>query len=52
MITALVKMLRISVHTKSEFITVAEELEYLKNYLTLIELRYGTQIEFVYDVAE
>lgn len=52
MITALVKLLRISVYTKSEFITVAEELEYLKNYLMLIELRYGTQIEFVYDVAE
>lgn len=52
MLTSLVKLLRVSVYTKSEFITVAEELEYLENYLTLIRLRYGTQITFVYDIDE
>lgn len=50
MITALVKLLRVSVYTKTEYISVGEELEYLKNYLTLIEMRYGAQISFTYDV--
>lgn len=50
MITSLVKLLRISVYTQAEYITVEAELEYLKNYLALIEMRYGAQITFLYEV--
>jgi two-component system sensor histidine kinase YesM len=51
MITGFVRLLKIAIYTKEEFITVQEEVSYLKDYLMLIEKRYNTQIDFIYDIA-
>lgn len=52
MIATFVKLLKVSVYTKEEFITVRDEIAYLKNYLELIETRYNTQIKFEYEIDE
>jgi len=51
MIAGFVKLLKISIYTKEEFISVRDEITYLQNYLELIEKRYNTQIKFEYDLA-
>ncbi len=43
-VTALGKLLRYSMRWSSDYVTVNEELEYIKNYLTLINLRFDYEI--------
>ncbi|MCM1283753.1 MAG: sensor histidine kinase [Muribaculaceae bacterium] len=43
-VTALGKLLRYSMHWTSDNVTVAEELDYIKNYVALINLRFEYKI--------
>ncbi len=51
-ITALGKLLRYSMHWKTPNVTVAEELEYIKNYLKLINLRIDYEIYLSLNISE
>jgi two-component system sensor histidine kinase YesM len=50
-ITSLVKLLRVSTNLGKEKITLAEEIEYLKNYMVIQRLRFNEEItlEFIID---
>ncbi|MDO5407118.1 MAG: sensor histidine kinase [Eubacteriales bacterium] len=50
LVEALSKLFRTSVHTGTRVFTVAEELEYTENYLTIQKCRYADSIDFVLDV--
>jgi two-component system sensor histidine kinase YesM len=43
-ITALGKLLRYSMHWSEDYVSVEEELEYIRNYLQLINLRFDYEI--------
>ncbi len=49
MVTALAKLFRISLSKGKNIITVADELEHVRNYLTIQKIRYKNK--FVYDVT-
>ncbi len=50
-ITSLVKLLRVSTNLGKEKITLAEEIDYLKNYMVIQRLRFNEEInlEFIID---
>ena len=51
-IVALVKVLKQSLSTEREIITVRQEVENLKNYLIIQRLRYGNDLEIEYNIQE
>ncbi|MFT5874924.1 MAG: two-component system sensor histidine kinase YesM, partial [Clostridium sp.] len=51
-ITALVKLLRISINLGKEMITLQEEIDYVKNYMLIQKLRFSTCINIKYNIDE
>ena len=49
MVTALAKLFRISLSKGKNIITVADELEHVRNYLTIQKIRYKNK--FSYDIT-
>lgn len=47
-----VELLQAAISKKGSFLTVAEELHILENYIRLQEFRYGGSFEVVYEVTE
>ncbi len=43
-VTALARLLRYTMRWKSQTVTVKEEIDYIKNYITLLNLRYDYEI--------
>jgi len=46
------KMFRYSLRNKSSSILLKDEIEYLKNYIALQQLRYGDNLRVVFDIPE
>lgn len=51
-ITALVKLLRISTNLGREMITLNEEIDYVKNYIVIQNLRFSKSVNITYDIQE
>ncbi len=51
-ITALGKLLRYSMRWSDDYVSVADELDYIKNYLKLINLRFDYEIGLAVNVPE
>jgi two-component system, sensor histidine kinase YesM len=51
-ITALVKLLRISINLGRDMITLNEEVDYVKNYIVIQKLRFSKAINIVYHIDE
>ncbi len=51
-ITSLVKLLRVSTNLSKEKITLAEEIEYLKNYMVIQRLRFNEEINLEFKIEE
>jgi len=49
-IVALVKLLRVSISLSKNMITLREEIEYVKNYLTIQRLRFNQLFTIEYDI--
>ena len=52
MTSALAKLLRQSISNDREQITVAEEIDYVRSYLTIQKMRYKDKLEYTIDVEE
>lgn len=52
MISALINLLQASIDKMGEIITIEQELENLKNYVTIQQLRYGERFDVIYEVDE
>ena len=52
MITALAKLFRISISKGKDVITLAEELEHVRNYLIIQQIRYQDKFNFLIDMEE
>jgi len=50
MTSALAKLLRKSISNKHELVTIAEEIEYTKSYLTIQKMRYKDKLKYSIDV--
>ncbi len=48
MVTSLIELLRKSIRRKSEFQTLGEEIDYIKNYLALQKIRYENRFVDIY----
>lgn len=51
-VTALIKLLRVSINLSNEMITLRDEVEYVKNYILIQKVRFNEQFEITYDIAE
>lgn len=51
-ITALVKLLRISINLGKDMITLQEEIDYVMNYIVIQKLRFSTSINIKYNIDE
>jgi two-component system sensor histidine kinase YesM len=52
MVTALLKLLHLSMGKGEEFITIREELEYVENYLTIQKIRYLNKFTVRMDIEQ
>lgn len=52
MVGALASFFRISLHKGDKFITVAEEIEHVKSYIVIEEIRMPGRFKILFDVAE
>jgi two-component system sensor histidine kinase YesM len=51
-VTALTKLLRIGLSKGDEIISIREEIEHVRNYLIIQQMRYGKILDFSIDVPE
>jgi two-component system, sensor histidine kinase YesM len=51
-ITALVKLLRISINLGRDMISLSEEIDYVKNYIVIQKLRFNEGINVTYSIDE
>ena len=51
-VTALTKLLRVSISIGNEKITLEEEVEYVKNYILIQKVRFNEQFEVSYSIEE
>lgn len=51
-ITALIKLLRMSIHNGDDFNTIRDEMECLHNYVEIQKFRYSDKLEVRFDIAE
>jgi two-component system, sensor histidine kinase YesM len=51
-VAALARLLRLSISRGDELITIHDEIEHIRNYLTIQKLRYRDRLDFVVDVDE
>ena len=52
MVGALTKFFMIGISKGKEIITVAEEIEHIRNYLLILQMRYSQDFDFELDVSE
>lgn len=50
MTSSLAKLLRQSISNENEVLTIGQEMEYIKSYLTIQKMRYKDKMEYVIDV--
>ena len=49
-ITSLIKLLQVNALVEKDFITIREEVEYVKNYIAIQKFRYGNRFEVIYEI--
>lgn len=52
MIGNLSKLLRYSIRTEKNAVTVEEDIEYIQNYLAILNCRFGKRFNYMIDIAE
>jgi two-component system, sensor histidine kinase YesM len=52
LVMSLSKFFRISLHKGEHFITVGEEIELVKNYMNITQIRFPNQFDATYDIEE
>jgi len=52
MVTSLIDLLRTSANNKERFITIREELNYVKSYIRIMTYRYDIPVNVIYDVDD
>jgi two-component system sensor histidine kinase YesM len=52
MVAALARLFRLSISRGQEIITIANEIEHIKSYLTIQKIRYRDKLDFEIDVEE
>lgn len=52
MVVSFIKLLRVSMSYDNEFITIREELEYVKSYVTIMQFRYDSEFILNIDAKE
>jgi two-component system, sensor histidine kinase YesM len=51
-VTALIKLLRVSINLSNEMVTLQEEIEYVKNYVLIQKIRFNEQFQVNYSIDE
>ena len=51
-VRALASFFRISLHKGDKYITVEEEIEHIKSYITIIQMRFPHRFDVVYDISD
>jgi two-component system sensor histidine kinase YesM len=51
-VTSLIKLLRVSINLGKEMITLEDEIEYVKNYINIQNLRFNEKVNIVYNIDE
>lgn len=51
-ITALIKLLRVSINLSSEMVHLKDEIEYVKNYVFIQKIRFNDQFEIYYNIDD
>lgn len=51
-LTALIKLLRISINLGKDMISLEEEIDYVKNYILIQNLRFNENLSVDYDIAD
>jgi two-component system, sensor histidine kinase YesM len=51
-ITALIKLLRVSINLSNEMIFLEDEIQYVENYIHIQKIRFGGQFEITYSIDE
>lgn len=52
MVNALASFFRISLHKGDKFVTINEEIEHVKSYITVEQMRFPDKFEVEYDISE
>lgn len=52
LVMALSKFFRISLHKGDKFITIQEEIEHVKNFVTIEQIRFPDQFDITYNIQE
>lgn len=52
MIGNLSKLLRYSIQTEKDAVTVEEDIEYIQNYLAILNCRFGKRFNYMIDISE
>ncbi|MEG1255379.1 sensor histidine kinase [Clostridium sp.] len=51
-VTSLIKLLRVSINLGKEMITLEDEIDYVKNYINIQNLRFNEKVNIVYNIDE
>ncbi|EMS69205.1 cache domain-containing sensor histidine kinase [Ruminiclostridium cellobioparum] len=51
-VDSLIYLLNFSAKTTAEFIPISEELEFVKNYISIMRLRYYNKFEVIYEIED
>jgi two-component system sensor histidine kinase YesM len=52
MVLSLVKLLRMTINKQGEEISIAEEIDNIKNYIAIIKMRHGMNFEISYEIRD
>lgn len=52
MVLALVKLLKMTISREDEFISLKEEIDNIRNYVAILQNRYSTTFDVIYDIDE
>lgn len=51
-VTSLIKLLRVSINLGKEMITLEDEVDYVKNYIKIQNLRFNEKVNIIYNIHE
>lgn len=51
-VTSLIKLLRVSINLGKEMITLEDEIDYVKNYIKIQNLRFNEKVNIIYNIHE
>lgn len=51
-VTSLIKLLRVSINLGKEMITLEDEIDYVRNYINIQNLRFNEKVNIIYNIDE